>query len=85
MECPNFDGCGFLSAYAEKEETSMAVKGFKKKYCSNSFKECRIYQLSQELDKNKIPVNMMPNGFPITNTDESNWPEEIKSKLKELR
>ncbi|MFW6014097.1 MAG: hypothetical protein ACOCQG_02890 [Candidatus Nanoarchaeia archaeon] len=85
MTCPNFDNCVFLKANEKKEDLHTAMKGIEQKYCNQHYEECKIYKLSQEMDMNKIPANLMPKGVPLLGTDESNWPQEIKDRLREMR
>lgn len=84
MSCPNYNNCAFLKANENKEALKTPMKGLKQKYCEQSYEECKIYKLSQQTDMNKIPSNLMPNGMPLTDTDDSNWPQEINDKLRDM-
>ncbi len=84
MVCPYIQDCVFLKANENKEELKTPMKGLKQKYCEQHNEECNIYKLAQEFEMNKIPSNLMPNGMPLTGTNDNSWDAEVKDKLREI-
>ncbi|OKY77845.1 MAG: hypothetical protein BTN85_0320 [Candidatus Methanohalarchaeum thermophilum] len=76
-ECKNIDSCGFFEKY--KEENELGLNGFINQYCKgDKMDECVRRELAKELGgTEKIPDNMLPNGYPISGTDKSDWSEEV--------
>ena len=80
MECENMPKCSLLNMAPPNREVGLAQQGFIRLYCRGGMKEkCVRRTVARSLgDPARVPPNMMPNGLPISGTDDSNWPSEVK-------
>jgi hypothetical protein len=79
-DCEKLSACAFFKEYSNNSELSLALKGFANMYCKGDKQEVCIRKKVSKLlgGADKVPVNMMPNGFPIRGTDDSNWSDDVK-------
>ena len=79
MECANLATCAFFKKYQSDEKMKMALQGFINRYCKGPEQDkCVRKKISKSLGgPEKVPVNMMPNGMPLSGTSRDNWPEEV--------
>lgn len=76
MECPNLSGCGFMQCCNSMGKNT-AVNGFITTYCKGSKMDgCIRKKLAAKFGKEVVPKNMMPNGFPMPDTDRTGWSKE---------
>jgi len=81
-DCANLETCAFFKKYKQDESMKLALEGFIVKYCKGSMQNrCVRKKVSQALGAQNVPVNMMPNGSPITGTTTDDWSEEVKQVL----
>lgn len=80
MDCENMPKCTFLSTPAPNKEVELATAGFIRLYCKGGMRErCVRRTVARSLgDPARVPANMMPNGLPISGTDDSKWPSEVR-------
>ena len=79
-DCKNLVNCSFMKAYENSEEHKLSLKGFVSLYCKGEKTEdCKRLQICNTIGKERVPVNMMPNGFPLPGTSKDGWdPEALK-------
>lgn len=76
MDCPNLSECGFIECCNQKGK-SAAVNGFINTYCKGEkMGACVRKKLALKFGKQVVPKNMMPNGFPMPETDKHEWSEQ---------
>ncbi|MFW5991551.1 MAG: hypothetical protein ACOCQX_04960, partial [Candidatus Nanoarchaeia archaeon] len=83
-QCPEFQRCNFLKENVAKDSMKMAVEGFKQKYCKGNYEKCKRYAIGKKIGHDKLPANMMPNGLPITGTNDDDWSDEVKSMINSV-
>jgi ribosomal protein L1 len=83
-DCANLSTCAFFKKYEQDEAMKLALQGFINKYCKGVMQDqCVRKKVSQALGAHNVPVNMMPNGAPITGTTSNDWSEEVKNVLSQ--
>ena len=83
-DCANLSTCAFFKKYEQDEAMKLALQGFINKYCKGGMQDqCVRKKVSQVLGAQNVPVNMMPNGAPITGTTSTDWSEEVKNVLSQ--
>lgn len=76
MECTNLNGCGFIECCNQRGK-SVALTGFINTYCKGEkLDSCVRKKLATKFGKQVVPKNMMPNGYPLSETDKKGWSEE---------
>ena len=85
-ECDKLATCNFFKTYENEKELETSLRGFAHMYCNGDKQDdCIRKKISQILGgSDKVPPNMMPNGFPLPNTDKSSWSEEVSQALKQI-
>ncbi len=85
MDCLQIGTCIFFREYRKYDERKLALVGLAKLYCKGPMqRDCIRRKLGMVLgDQNKVPVNMMPDGQPLADTDTSDWPEEVMIKMRQ--
>jgi hypothetical protein len=83
-DCEKLANCAFFKTYQNDENVKYALKGFVRLYCQGDKQDqCIRKQVSKTLGgPEHVPVNMMPNGFPLTGTSSENWPAEVMNLVK---
>jgi hypothetical protein len=85
-ECKNLHRCSFFTIRPENDAQELALAGFQRIYCRGSKREqCMRLIVGSQLGPEYIPMNMMPNGFPLNGTDDSDWSEELKEFIRNWR
>jgi len=84
MVCEQHEKCDFFIEYQKYDERKLALEGLARLYCCGPMqKNCIRKEVAAILGGlEKVPVNMMPDGQPIADTDTDNWPDEAKIALK---
>ncbi len=73
MDCQNLEKCSFVK-YCEGTVKADSAKGFVLMYCKGDRQSsCIRCQLSMKFGKEAVPMNMMPNGYPIPGTTKDGW------------
>jgi hypothetical protein len=79
-ECANLSTCAFFKKYQQDETLKLALEGFIMKYCKGQMQDqCLRKKVSQKLGSQNVPLNMMPNGSPLTGTRSDDWSSEVKN------
>ncbi len=75
--------CAFFAYYEKTKGNSLALKGFVNTFCKGTKQdECIRKKVSKALGgPMHVPANMMPNGLPLSGTDNKEWPERVKNNL----
>ena len=82
-ECKNLRRCSFFTIKPENDAQELALAGFQRIYCRGSKKDqCMRLIVGTQLGPEYIPMNMMPNGFPLRGTDDSDWSEELREFIR---
>ncbi|MHA1675374.1 MAG: hypothetical protein ACTSYI_17320 [Promethearchaeota archaeon] len=83
QECNKLSTCAFFQTYEEMEEKAAALRGFVRMYCKgDSMVRCKRKIIVTKFGS--VPVNIMPNGYPLAGTNTQNWDAEIKAHLKKI-
>ena len=83
-ECANLLTCAFFKKYQQDEALKLALEGFIMKYCKGNMQDqCVRKKVSQKLGTQNVPLNMMPNGSPITGTSKNDWPDTVKDIINQ--
>ena len=70
----------FFKTYLNEPQRAAALKGFVAMYCTGTKKsECTRKKIAKALGGDKVPVNMMPNGMPLSGTNRNAWPKEVEA------
>jgi len=79
--------CTFFQVYGADEAYKKAVSGFVLLYCRGDRQgKCVRKEIGRLLaDARRIPPNMLPNGLPLTGTDDSGWSSEVKAALRDRK
>lgn len=78
-ECERLANCAFFSEYEKDENRKLALKGMVQIYCrGDKMDGCMRLKVSKTLGgPQHVPVNMMPNGKPLSGTDMNGWSEDV--------
>lgn len=83
--CTKLSDCSFVKC-CEQYDKSTAAKGFIKMYCEGyRMNQCVRKRLSAKFGSNIVPANMMPNGSPLPDTDNSTWDKKAKNYHQYLK
>lgn len=83
-DCEKLATCAFFKEYEKDETKKLALSGLANKFCKGDKQDvCIRKKVSKALGADKVPVNMMPNGFPLSGTSDEDWPDEVKKVMKE--
>ena len=83
-ECANLSTCAFFKKYQQDEKLKLALGGFIAKYCKGEMQnQCVRKKVSQQLGPQNVPVNMMPNGSPLTGTSSDDWSNDVKNIINQ--
>jgi hypothetical protein len=84
MDCENTKGCTFFNTTLASKERELALRGFVRMYCRGDLQEkCVRRIVSKRLGgPTNVPENMMPNGMPVSGTDDSHWSPAVKALVK---
>ena len=83
-ECANLSTCAFFKKYEQDANMKLALGGFITKYCKGEMQnQCVRKKVSQQLGAQNVPVNMMPNGSPLTGTSSDDWSSEVKNIINQ--
>ena len=86
MECDKLETCAFFAKYESDPSRQLALKGFVQMYCKGGKQEqCIRKKVTAALGRENVPVNMMPNGFPLSGTPDQDWSESVKKIVTENR
>jgi hypothetical protein len=82
-DCNNIARCTFFDIKAKDRMQQLALKGFMKLYCMGPKQDqCLRRFVGKSLGgPDKIPCSMMPNGHPLTGSNDSDWPLDVKALL----
>lgn len=84
-DCPNLAACPFVK-HCNENDASTSVKGFITMFCkSDRQDECIRKLLCEKYSKAVVPLNMMPNGRPLSGSTKDHWSEEALNYRKLLR
>ena len=84
QDCPNLARCAFVK-HCEENASSTSVKGFIHMYCKGpKQEECIRKQLCAKYNAQVVPVEMMPNGYPLPGSSKNDWSEEALNYRKLL-
>jgi hypothetical protein len=76
-DCKNLAGCPFVKFCNDNPEKCHAVNGFILMYCKgNRMESCVRKGLCEKFGKEVVPVNMMPNGYPLPGSKKDGWSKE---------
>jgi len=79
--CELLQSCAFFKEYEKDDSRKLALGGMIRLYCQGENQSaCVRKKVRQKLGPEQIPVNMMPNGAPLTGTSDSDWPEQVKAQ-----
>jgi hypothetical protein len=79
-ECANLSTCAFFRKYEQDANMKLALGGFITKYCKGEMQnQCVRKKVSQQLGAQNVPLNMMPNGSPITGTSKNDWSDDVNN------
>ena len=80
-DCPNLEGCAFMKTYESMPEKQLALKGFVRMYCKGERQDACVRKIvkSKLGEGGMVPVNMMPNGFPLPGTHNREWDQNCLS------
>lgn len=83
-DCENLAKCAFFKTYETDENRKLALTGLANLYCKGAKQDqCIRKKVSKALGgPDKVPVNMMPDGHPLSGTSSDDWSEEVKSAMK---
>lgn len=83
-DCENLASCAFFKEYESDEGKKTALQGFVNIYCKGDKQgDCVRKKVSKALGgPEHVPVNMMPNGLPLSGTSDADWPEEVKNAVR---
>jgi hypothetical protein len=83
--CKYLETCEFFKKFESNSSRRYALSGFVNIYCKGDKREeCVRMRVSKLLGMDKVPVNMMPNGYPISGTDKSEWSLEVIRAVDEF-
>jgi hypothetical protein len=78
-DCERLSGCAFFKEYQKDSSREAVVRGFTRMFCRGGRQdECVRKKISTMLGgPEKLPLNMLPNGMPMTGTGYSNWSDDV--------
>ncbi len=81
VECEILDKCSFYKKYDNDETMGNTLRGFVNYYCKGSGRNvCVRKKVRKALGGSEfIPVNMKPDGRPVENTSDEEWPALVKT------
>ncbi len=79
-DCTHISVCSFFTVYGAREGSKTAVAGFVRLYCKGDRQDqCVRKAVSKAIGgPHNIPANMLPNGLPISGTDDQSWSDGVK-------
>ncbi len=81
-DCDKLMTCAFFKRYESDHDRKLALAGLARIYCKGEKQgECIRKKVSKVLGADKVPVNMLPNGYAISGTTSDNWPEDVKKTM----
>ena len=81
-KCEKLEACMFFKTYQNEPQRAAVRKGFVSIYCTGAKKsECTRKKVAKALGGDKVPVNMIPNGMPLSGTNRAAWPKEVTALL----
>jgi hypothetical protein len=82
-DCNKLKNCKFFEKYESDKGRNTLLNGFVKRYCQGMGHDfCKRKKVSMALGgPENVPINMMPNGFPLNGTDKLNWSEDVLKLL----
>ena len=84
--CDKLEACAFFLEYESDSSKKLAPKGFVQKYCKGDNQEqCIRKKVVAALGRENVPVNMMPNGLPLSGTLDQDWTEDVKKIIVQER
>ena len=84
--CNLLDTCAFFEKYESDPSRQLPLKGFVLKYCKGGKQnQCVRHKIDHVLGHGNVPVNMMPNGFPLSGTSKQDWSESVKKAIAETK
>ncbi|OFW56126.1 MAG: hypothetical protein A2W01_09495 [Candidatus Solincola sediminis] len=85
--CDRLEDCAFFIEYEAREDKQTVLKGLVRIYCrGEKLNSCVRKQVSQALGgPTRVPKNMMPNGYPLRGSDESQWGDEVQVMARRYR
>jgi len=86
-DCDNLSVCTFFRTYGNDERYRRAVSGFILLYCRGERQDrCLRKEVGRKLGgPHSVPANMLPNGLPLTDTNDSSWSEMVKDAIGRRR
>ena len=83
-ECERLGTCAFFKEYEKDESKKLALKGMVQIYCKgDKMESCVRMKVSQILGgPANVPINMMPNGQPLSGTDMNGWSDGVRQAMK---
>lgn len=86
-DCTSLGKCTFFSIKARDQAQALALAGFIKVYCKGPKQDqCLRRFVGRTLGgPDKIPLNLLPNGLPLSGTSGSDWPADVKISLSRKR
>ena len=86
-DCEKLSTCAFFKVYETEESRQLALRGFIKMFCQGDQQPaCLRKKVSQELGGGEyVPINMMPNGAPLTGTNKNAWAPKVIETVTKLK
>jgi hypothetical protein len=83
-DCPNIPVCSFFLEYGDTSGLKAAVSGFVRIYCKGDLQDkCVRKAVSKALGgPHMVPPNVLPNGYPVTGTNDSAWSPHVKEIVR---
>lgn len=83
-ECERLASCVFFKEYEKDESKKLALKGMVQIYCrGDKMDSCVRLKVSRALGGPQyVPVNMMPNGQPLSGTDMRDWSQDVHHVMR---
>jgi hypothetical protein len=85
LDCENLAKCNFFAFISTRIGGQTAAKGFELMYCKGEYSNsCVRKKVSRVLGgPQKVPDNMMPNGYPLAGTTTALWSDAVKTLASE--
>jgi hypothetical protein len=86
-DCSSLVRCTFFSIKAKDKTQALALAGFMSVYCRGPKQDqCLRRFVGRTLGgPDNIPMNMLPNGLPLSGISDSDWPSDVKILLSKKR